>query len=34
MRVEVPQERFTALALEVGTDAFVRPKDMSIFTAP
>jgi sulfate/thiosulfate transport system ATP-binding protein len=33
VRVEVPQERFAALALEAGTEVFVRPKDMSIFTA-
>jgi sulfate transport system ATP-binding protein len=34
VRVEVPQERFRALALQAGTDVFVRPRDMSIFTAP
>jgi sulfate/thiosulfate transport system ATP-binding protein len=33
VRVEVPQERFSALALVEGIDVFVRPKDMSIFTA-
>jgi sulfate/thiosulfate transport system ATP-binding protein len=34
VRVEVPQERFRALALEAGTEVFVRPRDMRIFTAP
>jgi len=33
VRVEVSQERFRALALEAGTEVFVRPTDMSIFTA-
>jgi sulfate transport system ATP-binding protein len=33
VRVELSQERFRALALEMGTDVFVRPRDMSIFTA-
>jgi sulfate transport system ATP-binding protein len=33
VRVEVSQERYCALALEAGTEVFVRPKDMSIFTA-
>jgi sulfate transport system ATP-binding protein len=32
VRVEVSQDRFRALALEAGTDVFVRPRDMSIFT--
>jgi sulfate/thiosulfate transport system ATP-binding protein len=33
VRVEMPQERYRALALEVGAEVFVRPKDMTIFTA-
>jgi sulfate transport system ATP-binding protein len=33
VRVEMSQERYRALALEAGTEVFVRPKDMSIFTA-
>ena len=33
VRVELSQERFRALALEPGADVFVRPRDMSIFTA-
>ena len=33
VRVEVSQERYRALALEDGSDVFVRPKDMSIFIA-
>jgi sulfate transport system ATP-binding protein len=33
VRVELPQERYRALALEVGRDVFVRPTDMRIFTA-
>jgi sulfate/thiosulfate transport system ATP-binding protein len=33
VRVELSQERYRALALEVGTEVFVRPKDMSLFTA-
>ncbi len=31
VRVEVSQERYRALALEDGSEVFVRPKDMSIF---
>jgi sulfate transport system ATP-binding protein len=33
VRVEMSQDRYSALALEAGTEVFVRPKDMSIFTA-
>ena len=33
VRVELSQERYQALALEAGTEVFVRPKDMSLFTA-
>jgi sulfate/thiosulfate transport system ATP-binding protein len=33
VRVELSQERFRALALEPGADVFVRPRDMSLFTA-
>jgi sulfate transport system ATP-binding protein len=33
VRVELSQERFRALALEPGKEVFVRPKDMSLFTA-
>jgi sulfate/thiosulfate transport system ATP-binding protein len=33
VRVELSQERFSALALKPGTEVFVRPKDMSLFTA-
>jgi sulfate transport system ATP-binding protein len=33
VRVEMSQERYRALALEVGSEVFVRPVDMSIFTA-
>jgi sulfate/thiosulfate transport system ATP-binding protein len=33
VRVELSQERYRALALEAGTDVFVRPTDMRIFTA-
>ena len=33
VRVEVSQERYRALALEEGSQVFVRPTDMSIFTA-
>ncbi len=33
VRVEVPQDRYRALALEVGGDVFVRPRDMRIFSA-
>jgi sulfate transport system ATP-binding protein len=33
VRVELSQERYRALALETGSDVFVRPKDMSIFIA-
>jgi sulfate/thiosulfate transport system ATP-binding protein len=33
VRVELSQERYHALALETGTEVFVRPKDMSLFTA-
>jgi sulfate transport system ATP-binding protein len=33
VRVEVSQERYRALALEDGSEVFVRPTDMSIFTA-
>lgn len=33
VRVEVSQERYRALALETGSDVFVRPKDMRIFIA-
>jgi len=33
VRVELSQERYLALALEAGTEVFVRPKDMSIFIA-
>jgi sulfate/thiosulfate transport system ATP-binding protein len=33
VRVELSQERYSALALEPGTEVFVRPKDMSLFTA-
>jgi sulfate transport system ATP-binding protein len=33
VRVEMSQERYRALALETGTEVFVRPRDMSIFTA-
>jgi hypothetical protein len=33
VRVELSQERYRALALEEGTEVFVRPKDMSLFTA-
>jgi sulfate/thiosulfate transport system ATP-binding protein len=32
VRVEMSQERYRALALEAGTEVFVRPRDMSIFT--
>jgi sulfate transport system ATP-binding protein len=32
VRVELSQERFRALALEPGTEVFVRPTDMSLFT--
>jgi sulfate transport system ATP-binding protein len=33
VRVELPQDRYRALALEAGSEVFVRPNDMSIFTA-
>ncbi len=33
VRVELSQERFRALALEPGAEVFVRPRDMSLFTA-
>ena len=33
VRVELSQDRYRALALEVGRDVFVRPTDMRIFTA-
>jgi sulfate/thiosulfate transport system ATP-binding protein len=33
VRVELSQDRYRALALEVGSAVFVRPKDMSIFIA-
>jgi sulfate transport system ATP-binding protein len=33
VRVEMSQERYRALALEAGSQVFVRPTDMSIFTA-
>ncbi|HEY3384287.1 MAG TPA: sulfate ABC transporter ATP-binding protein [Vicinamibacterales bacterium] len=33
VRVELSQERYVALALQPGADVFVRPKDMSLFTA-
>jgi sulfate/thiosulfate transport system ATP-binding protein len=33
VRVELSQERYRTLALEEGTEVFVRPKDMSLFTA-
>jgi sulfate transport system ATP-binding protein len=33
VRVELSPERFRALAIEVGSEVYVRPTDMSIFTA-